>query len=187
MMAASLPEVVRTEDGKIDGAKSYIYITDQHVQFDTYQHPDGGDNCQVANYVNRKFSFSSLVSSGYLPFIYKEWLGEDPIDVPEYKYSHSGDSIELSKIFNTKVSSNYHIYDAYFSVYDAVGNEVLKVATHNGSASEYEIKFQKIGELSYIWGSLEDLEKGGEYTVKVYAQSGTGARPDLWEGKLIVD
>ena len=187
MMIVSEPTVVRNEDGTINGVQSYVYITDQHVRFENYTHPNGGDQCQAARYVNKKCSFDSLFEDGYIPFIYKEWLGEDPIEVPEYKYSHSGDSITLSKIFETRISSNYHLYDAYFSVYDAVGNEVLKVATHNKSASTYEIKFMKAGEVSYIWGSLEDLEKGGEYTVKVYAQSGTGARPDLWEGKLIVD
>ena len=187
MMIVSEPVVVRTADGRIDPAQSYVYITDQHVQFSTYQHPDGGDTCQAANYINKKTSFSGLLSGGYLPFTYKEWLGEDPIEVPETKYSHTGDSVALSKVFNTKVTSNYHIYDIYIEIYDAAGNEVAKVATHNNGASNYEIKFQRTGEQAYVWGDLDKLDASKSYTAKVYAQLGTGERPTLWEGKLIVD
>ena len=59
------------------------------------------------------------------------------------------------------------------------------MATHSNGASEYKIQFQKAGVLSVIWGDLESLAPAEyEYTVKVYAQLGTGARPTLWEGKL---
>ena len=148
---------------------------------------EGGDTCQAANYINKKTTFGSLFSGAYLPFTYKEWLGEDPIEVPEVKYSHTGDSIELSKVFNSKVTCNYHIYDIYIEIYDAAGNEVAKVATHNNGASEYELKFMRTGEQAYVWGDLDKLDASKSYTAKVYCQLGTGERPTLWEGKLIVD
>ena len=95
--------------------------------------------------------------------------GEDPIEVPEYTCKISGDSITLKQLFATKISSNYHIYDIYFSVYNADGVEVAKVATHTAGASEYELKFQKTGETSMIWGNLDKLDPANyEYTVKVY-------------------
>ena len=186
MMLVETPVVVADGD-KIDGNASYCIITDQHVKFETYQHPDGGDNCQAANYINRKMTFKQLFDSGYLPFTYMEWLKTDPIEMPEVKYSHSGDSITLNKLFNTKVTCNYHIYDIYAEIYDAAGNQVIKTMTHNAGASEYTLKFLKTGIGCYTWGDLESLKAGGEYTVKVYAQLGTGERPDLWEGKLIVE
>ena len=186
MMLVSEPVVVRAADGKIDGAQSYVYITDQHVQFSTYQH-EGGDTCQAANYINKKMTFQSLISSGYLPFTYKEWLGEDPIEAPEYKFDYTGDSIELSKLYNVKITSNYHIYDIYAEIYDAAGNEVVKIGTHNSGASEYELKLMKVGMQAVCWGDVEKLDASKDYTVKVYLQSGTGERPTLWEGKLIVD
>jgi hypothetical protein len=38
-----------------------------------------------------------------------------------------------------------------------------------------------------IWGDLEKLDPANyDYTVKIYAQLGTGERPTLWEGKLAV-
>jgi len=187
MMLIAEPEVVKNDDGTINGNLSNLYITDQHVQFVSYTHPDGGDQCQLARYVNRKFTFAEMRNSGYLPFTYKEWLGEDPIEVPETTVSVEGDSITLGKLFETKVKSNYHIYDIYVEIYDAVGNEIVKVATHNRGASNYEIKFMRAGEQAYVWGNLDSLAAGKEYTAKIYAQLGTGERPDLWEGKLIVE
>ena len=189
MMVVSEPVVVYKEDGKIDGNQSYLYITDQHVQFNTYQH-EGGDTAQIANYVNRKFTFAALSAekAGYIPFTYKEWLGEDDIDTPEYKISHTGDTISLSQLYKTKVTSNYHIYDIYCSVYNADGVEVFKTATHNDGAYVLEQKFAKTGLTCATWGDAADLDPANyEYTVKIYMQSGTGDRPTLWEGKLAVD
>ncbi|MBR2310782.1 MAG: hypothetical protein IKA47_09670 [Oscillospiraceae bacterium] len=188
MMIVSEPVVVRSADGTIDGTQSYVYRTDQHVQFENYTHPDGGDQCLAARFINKKTSFYSLKDSGYLPFTFKEWLGEDPIEAPEYKFEHQGDSITLEQLYTEKITSNYHIYDIYAEVYDAVGNEVLKIATHNDYASTYKMNFLRPGDVHAVyWGSVEDLEAGGDYTVKIYMQSGTGERPDLWEGKLIVE
>lgn len=187
MMIVSEPTVVRNEDGTINGTQSYLYITDQHVQFVSYTHPDGGDQCMHARYVNRKFTFAELSSakSGYIPFTYKEWLGEDPIEVPEYTCSHSGDTITKDQIYATKISSNYHLYDIYCSIYNADGVEVFKTATDSDYASEYELKFGKVGAAVMNWGDLDDVDPSKyEYTVKIYCQSGTGERPTLWEGKL---
>ena len=187
MMIVSEPVVVRNGDGTINGAQSYLYITDQHVQFVPYTHPDGGDQCMHARYVNRKMTFAELSStkSGYIPFTYKEWLGEDPIEVPEYTCSHSGETITIDQLYKTKITSNYHLYDIYCSIYNADGVEVFKTATDSDYASEYELKFGRVGAAVMTWGDLEKLDPAKyEYTVKIYCQSGTGDRPTLWEGKL---
>jgi hypothetical protein len=188
MMVVSDPVVVRNANGAIDGNASYLYITDQHVQFVPYQHENGGDNCQVARYIERKFTFADLSKAGYIPFTYKEWLGTDPIEMPEYKCTHTGETISLEQIFKTKISSNYHLYDIYVSIYNADGIEVFKTARHSDYASEYELKFLKTGLGVATWGDLDSLDpEKYEYTVKIYAQSGTGERPVLWEGKLAAE
>ena len=188
MMIVSEPVVVRDPvTNEIDGAKSYLYITDQHVQFENYTHPDGGDQCLHARYVNKKYTFAALSAekSGYIPFTFKEWLGEDPIEVPEYTCSHSGETITKEQIFKTKITSNYHLYDIYVSIYNKDGVEVYKTATHSDYASNYEMKFSSAGINCHMWGDLEKLDPANyEYTVKIYVQSGTGDRPVLWEGKL---
>ena len=187
IMIAGEPNVVRNADGTIDPNKSTVMVVDQAVKFVPYQHPDGGDMCQIAQNAAHESKFVSLFGGGYIPFTYKEWLGEDPIEVPETKFNYTGDSIELSKLFNTKVTSNYHLYDIYVSIYDTAGNEVAKVAVHNKGASNYELKFMRAGEQVSVWGNLDKLDPAKSYTAKVYAQLGTGERPTLWEGKLIAD
>ena len=188
MMLAQEPVIVRNADGTIDGNASYCIITDQHVQFENYSHPDGGDQCLAARYINKKNTFLSLFNSGYLPFTYLEWLGEDPIETPEYKFDHEGDSITLSQLYSKKITSNYHIYDIYACIYDAAGNEIVKIGTHNDGASEYTLRFMREGSMqAVVWGDITSLKAGGNYTVKISMQSGTGERPDLWEGKLIVE
>ena len=192
MMIVSEPVVVYKEGSttEIDGNKSYLYITDQHVQFVNYTHPDDGDKCLHARYVNRKMTFAELsaTKAGYIPFTYKEWLGTDPIEVPEYTISHTGDTISMSQVYKTKITSNYHLYDIYVSIYNKDGVEVFKTATHSDYASEYELKFMKQGLNVATWGKSDTLDPANyEYTVKIYVQSGTGDRPTLWEGKLVAD
>ena len=187
MMIVSDPVIVRRPDGTIDGKQSYVYRTDQHVQFEEYTHPDGGDQCMAARFVNVKSTFFGLWNSGYIPFTFQEWTGEDPIEIPEYKFHHEGDSIKLEEIYGKKITSNYHIYDIYATVYDAAGNEVLKIGTHSDYASEYELAFMREGTQAVIWGNIHSLRVGGKYTVTISMQSGTGERPVLWEGKLIVE
>ncbi|MBQ8797274.1 MAG: hypothetical protein IJZ56_03670 [Oscillospiraceae bacterium] len=185
MMVVSEPTVVHDTAGKIDSVRSYVYIADQHVEFSTYQHPNGGDVCQAANYINNKYTFQKLVESGYLPFTYKEWLGEDPIEVPDTAFSHTGDAITLNQLYNAKITSNYHIYDIYAEIYDAAGNEVVKIGTHNDGASQYTLQFAKVGIQAVCWGDPNELDLSKEHTVKVYCQLGTGERPVLWMGKLV--
>ena len=188
MMIVGEPVIVRNEKGEIDGNQSYLIRTDQHVQFEPYVHPDGGDQCQAARFINKKSTFAGLRNSGYLPFTYNEWLGEDPIEVPEYKIDHEGESMTFDELYLKKISSNYHIYDIYAEIYDAAGNEILKIATHNDYASEYEMSFlRKTNTRAVYWGEVASLKTGGNYTMKIYLQSGTGERPTLWEGKLIVE
>ena len=187
MMIVSEPVIVRRADGTIDGQQSYVYRTDQHVQFEEYVHPDGGDQCMAARFVNVKSTFIGLRNSGYIPFTFQEWTGENPIEIPVYTFHHQGDSIKLEEIYGKKITSNYHIYDIYATVYDAAGNEVLKIGTHSDYASEYELAFMREGTQAVIWGNIHSMRVGGDYTVKISMQSGTGERPTLWEGKLIVE
>ena len=208
MMVVSKPVVVLDDKGEIDGNKSYLYITDQHVKFVPYQH-EGGDQCMIANYVNRKFPFKDLFEASYLPFTFKEWTGADPIEQTECgmtvgsttyakgkitedenrKFENTAEapaSISVEDLFKVKVTSNYFILDLYASVYNADGVEVYKLASRPiKDAGITEFKFFKAGDNFEEWGNLDKLDLANyEYTVKVYMQLGTGERPTLWEGKL---
>lgn len=185
VMIASKAVVVRTEDGKIDGLQSFVTVIDQTPTWLKKNDSNGNSYDYQAN-VDAKWTFEALYEDHYLPFTFKEWTGEDAIEMPTIQCSHTGETISLDQIFNTKISSNYHLYDIYCSIYNADGVEVVKIATHNDYASNYEIAFASTGITSVIWGDPEALDPANyEYTVKIYAQQATGQRPTLWEGKLV--
>lgn len=212
MMVVKEPVVVYKEGSttEIDGAASYLYITDQHVQFNPYQHPNGGDLAQIANYVDRKFTFQQLLESSYLPFTFAEWTGADKIEQTEcsmtvgntvyakgvveenaertFKNNASDvpTSISTEQLFKLKVTSNYFIMDLYAEVYNADGVQVYKLANRPLHAGVTEFQFAKAGNTKEEWGSLDKLDlENYNYTIKIYAQLGTGERPVLWEGQLV--
>ena len=214
MMAISEAHVEYLDEAKtkIDGNKSYVYITDQHVQFSNYTHPDGGDQCLASNYINRKFTFQQLLSSSYLPFTFPEWTGDDKIEQTECgmnvgstvyakgvveedenrTFKNTAENvpatITASQLFKAKITSNYYIMDLYFQVYNADGVEVYKLASRPiKDAGVKEFQFFKAGDSKEEWGSLDVLDPTKEYTVKISAQLGTGERPVVWEGKLAWD
>jgi hypothetical protein len=211
MMVVSKPVVVYKESDptKIDGSQSYLYITDQHVQFNPYQHPDGGDLAQIANYVNRKFTFQQLLDASYLPFTFAEWTGADPIEQTECGMTVGSTTyakgtiaedenrtfqntaadvpttLSVDQLFKVKVTSNYFIMDLYAEVYNADGVQVYKLANRPLHAGNLDFQFAKAGNTKEEWGSLENLDLANyDYTVKIYMQLATGERPVLWEGKL---
>ena len=187
VMIATDAVVERDANGKIDPHNSYVTVIDQTPTWASGTNADGQKYEYQAN-VDAKWSFQKLFQGNYLPFTYAEWLGTDPIEETEVEFSFEGESINEKQLFAAAVISNYHIYDAYAIVRDKKGNEIVKLATHNSGASEYDVKFSKVPtETNEIWGSWDDLESGKEYNLEIVAQLGTGERPTLWEGKLVAE
>jgi hypothetical protein len=184
VMIAKDAHVERTPEGKIDPSKSYVYIIDQAKAWVPYQH-QGGDTVQVPENVDAKWTFTKLLSSVYLPFTYLEWLGEDPIEETEVTYSHTGETITIDQLFSSKVTTNYYLFDIYAQIFSSNGSEVCKIAVRSEAANTRELAFKENVFALDVWGSYEDLDPNETYTVKVYAQLGTGERPALWEGKLV--
>ena len=183
VMVATDAVVVRNPDGTINPSQSYITIIDQAKKFVPGQHPNG-DQYQYPENVDAKWDFTKLLNSKYLPFTFKEWTGEDPIEDTEVEFSHTGDTITLDQLFASKITTNYYLFDIYAQIFTANGSEICKIAVRSEAANTRELAFKKGAFAMEIWGSYEDLDPKKEYTVKVYAQLGTGERPTLWEGKL---
>ena len=187
VMCSSEPTVVYNDDGTIDGENSYITIIDQGMGW-----KDGtsqaGDAYQYKTGVDVKKTFFKLESGGFLPFTFKEFTGDDPIEKTEVSFSHQGDTITREQLFATKVTSNYSISDIYALVYDGKGNEVYKHAVRCIEANTEELAFTETAAADAVfdnvevWGTL----KPGTYTVKIVVQLGTGERPTVYEGTLTV-
>ena len=206
VMIASDAVVVRNEDGTINGAQSYVTVIDQTPGWAEGQN-EAGDRYQYERNVDAKWDFKTLFER-YVPFTYKEWTGEDPIEITEITMSVGSNSIKgtveetnrtfkaegtvpeslsAADLYKTTIEANYGLSDIYCSVYDAAGNEVFKTVTRAGQAGRFELKFSKTPGNSYTWGSLDELPKDGTYTAKIYVQIGTGERPTVWEGAFTLN
>ncbi|MBR2310907.1 MAG: hypothetical protein IKA47_10325 [Oscillospiraceae bacterium] len=185
IMCTIAPHVEYLEDGTIDGENSYIHLTDQGAKWTEGVTADGL-KYQYESSVDNKRTFAKLYSACFIPYTFADLTGEEPIEETEVSFSYSGDTITEDQLFTAKVTSNYFISDIYVYVYDRAGNEVYK---HNARAyvpSTKELEVHRLIDKSFTWGDWEDLKAGGDYTVKVEVMLGTGERPTLWEGKLIV-
>lgn len=183
VMIASDAVVVRDANGKIDPEQSYVTVIDQGQSWANATN-EGGDQYQYQNRVDGKLTFTKLRTGNYIPFTFAEWTGTDPIEDTVTAFSHSGDTISFTQLFNSTVSSNYGLSDIYAYIYDSDGNEVCKIANHVPEAGYKELRFYKQGGTVYIWGNPDELNPADGYTVSIVAQLGTGERPTLWEGKL---
>ena len=185
VMIASDAHVEYVDEAKtlIDPSKSYVTVIDQAKAFVPYQHKDG-DQILVPENVDAKWTFTKLLKSVYLPFTFAEWTGADPIEETKVEYSHSGDTITIAQLFSSKVTTNYYLFDIYAQIFSSNGSEVCKIAVRSEAANTRELAFKEDVFALEVWGSYKDLDPEETYTVKVYAQLGTGERPTLWEGKL---
>ena len=177
--------VERTASGAIDPSKSYVTVLDQTTQWVTGTNEFGESYTYEAN-VDAKWTFMSLYEGNYVPFTYKEFLGEDPVEETEISFSHTGDTINKYELYRSYVSCNYSLVDAYAIVRDSKGNEVLKVASRAHQAGMKDLRFvtQESEKTLFEWGAWESLSKKEKYTLEIIAQVGTGERPSLWKGKL---
>ena len=183
VMVATDAVVVRDPaTNKIIPNQSYITVLDQTATWTTGTNEAGDTFTYEAN-VDAKWSFDKLYNGSYLPFTFKEWTGEDPIEETEVSISHQGETITMDQLYSLTVTSNYYIMDLYAQIFDAQGNEVFKLASRPiRKCSVKEFRFFRAGAGVDSWGDAESLKPG--YTVKIYMQLGTGERPTLWEGKL---
>ena len=185
VMIASDAVVVRDAAGKIDPAQSYVTVLDQTTMWKTGTNEFGEEYTYEAH-VDSKWTFNTLYKGSYLPYTYKEFIGQDPVEDTQISFSHKGDTITADELFQSYVKCNYGLVDVFALVHDAHGSEVLKVSSCAHKAGMMTLKFvsQKSEKTLFQWGAWTDLSDDKEYTVTIVAQVGTGERLTVWEGKL---
>lgn len=183
MMCSVDPVVVYNDDGTINGDDSYLCVTEQGGVWDPGVSPNG-IAYEYEYSLDKKFTFTKLYTSCYIPFTFGELIGTDPIEETVTTFSHTEQTITEKQLFSAKVTSNYNISDIYVYVYDDAGTEVFKHAVRARVPSTREMKIHKQVGHVYTWGSWDDLDPKGDYTVKVEVQLGTGERPVVYTGTL---
>ncbi len=179
MMCSGKPCVVYNADGTINGAESYLLITDQHQGWVEKENTSGTDY-QHKNYINKKYSFQALLKSNYVPFTYGEFLGTDPVEETVCTFGHEGSEITVSQLKEAVATANYGMSDLYVYVKDADGKVLFYKAKRAEIAGLMEMKLSDV-----IYAATFDKYADGNHTVEVVCQLGTGERPTIYTGTLV--
>ena len=196
--------VVYNGDGTINGEESYLTIIDQAQTWQTETNASG-DTYKRKSSIGLKKTFVDLFEAGYVPFTFKEFLGEDPIEVTEVSLQNSkgatlvsgtvseaDQSFEMTKntttltwsgLMGSSVVSNYGIVDVYVIFYDVAGNEIYRHAVRTGTAGNKKLSMAQSGASVTVWETKE-LQSGKTYRASIEVQLATGERPTIWNGKL---
>ncbi len=109
MMATSVPVIVRTENGKIDGEQSYVLIQDQRFNGKPIYDPVTGKAYTGQGRIDYPFTFQNLYEQGYLPMTVAEFQGTKPYEYPEVKLNKEKTFSEPSDLNGVMLKSNYPI------------------------------------------------------------------------------
>ena len=144
---------------------------------------EAGDLAQMKSNLNKKMTFLKLYEGAYVPFTFAEFLGTDPVEETECKFSPAGSTITVKELFAGTVTANYGISDIYAIIKDASGKEVYRHAVRVKNGNTYELDMVRNSDNVDKWGTLD--VSTGEFTVEVVAQLSTGERPTVYTGKIV--
>ncbi|MBR7165357.1 MAG: hypothetical protein IKD18_03665 [Clostridia bacterium] len=180
---ASVPNVVRNEDGTINGAKSTSTWSDQGMyRNQNYQMRKQSDGTEysIQGGVNVTITFDELYSGGYLPHTFKEFLGTDPVEDAQVSLDVDlGDTLSAAQITTSTLTANYAISDVYFNIYDSEGNFKIKNAFRAANHFTYKVEMAKAFPSGFV-----NIFGDGTYTLEICVQLSNGAKPVLAKGIL---
>jgi len=189
-MAAADAHVEYDANGNIDGANSYILVTDQaskwleniNDQGDWYLYEDG---------VCAKKTFEYLFTHSYVTFTFAEFQEGDILEETEVSFSHTGSTITKSQLFASTVSANYGIADVYVIVTDDAGKEVYRHIIRAEKPSIFDVSFSETTFEPVKGQSVSKVDtlgtlNPGTYHIEIEVQLGTGERPTVYTGTLKV-
>lgn len=173
--------VVRNEDGTINPQESYAITLeqesgDERTQTDTYIDEVTGEKIVRLQGTDRKYTFASLYSKGYLPVTCKELI--DPSPLEPVQVTDSIANPDITNIFKGKISSKHRISYVTVKIADEKGNTVQECTTFAISKEMHTfdmIRFISDVEKLVQRGSI-DLEalESGTYTVTHTARLANG-------------
>ena len=204
VMAYADAVVVRKANGTIDGDKSYVYLIDQAQVWKTMEN-DAGDTFTYKSGINEKYTFTKLYNTNYIPFTFKEFLGQSQIQdttvaltdaagnayidgtIREsdraYETALTTDTLALEQFFNGYVKSNYGVVDVYLTLYNKAGEEFYRHAVRAGYGGNKNLELAQTGEMVTIW-QLANIFKNRSYSGKIEVQLGTGERVVIFDGTV---
>lgn len=185
-MISSAAHVERDANGNIDGEKSYVLCIEQASKPKDYTCPDG-TVAQIMSCVDKKYSFSSLFKSGYIPFTFAEFLGTDPVEPAEVTLDIDQSFATCEMLQKATVSSNYSISHVTVRAVDEKG-EVLyryvKKFIPSDTGGNAIICTNLSMEKAIIPATLNRFANQDNVSIQVLCRVSNGEEPVIWEGKL---
>ena len=135
MMCSAKPEVVRDEAGNINPAMSYLLVCEQDavgtLTDEKMEMQENGKVLCTLGTIDKKYTFQKLLSSEYIPFTLKEFIGQDPVEPGEVWLSMSEqdrntapEGLTMAELAKLKMYTNYALCSMEVQVKDASGNVV---------------------------------------------------------------
>ena len=171
--------VERSEKGEIDGEKSYIlYMAQTDTPCDTCVLQEDGTPVSVQGGIDVKADFKTLFEKSYLPFTFKEFLGEAKWAKPVVRTNGI-----LCPVFDTEklkeivLTANYPISDAFIEVRTREGELLYKDVYRCMDHTTYTLALKDILK-------LDDLKPfvTGENTLEVKFRLLNGVLKGSWSG-----
>lgn len=161
MMIIESPTVVRYSDGRINPYSSYLVIQDQWSDGETVV--VDGEVIKYTGRLNKKFTFSELYKSTYIPLTVAEFIGTKAYDKASVSVSDPTCN-SLRKLPELSVESNYPLAVINIISVDSKGEKtVLARKLFNGGDTEgvprkFDLSEMDTGKLSPKFGSTVKLE-----------------------------
>lgn len=179
IMCASLPVVVKNDDGTINGEESYFTYIHQASSWTDQKQSDGSPfRAQTVPY--SKKTFAETYKESYLPFTFAEFTGASPVEKSEIAFSHTEDTITVEEMKQSTVSSNYAVSHAVVTVTDEDGKALMSKTAFCTKVNQKEFS---LGSCLYP-AELTTLAKEG-HTLTVTCRLGNGETPTVYKGTLV--
>ena len=88
-------------------------------------HPDG-THYTAMGFVDMKYSFKNLFDTYYIPFTFKEFIGEKEVEEGKVEVSCQRHTVFGDHLENATLSSNFPISDVFTEITDANNNVVFR-------------------------------------------------------------
>lgn len=161
MMVIEKPTVVYYENGKINPKSSYVIIQDQWSSGETVV--VDGEVIKYTGRLNKKFTFSELYKSTYIPLTVAEFIGTKAYDKASVSVNNPNCN-SLRELPKLSVESNYPLAVINIISVDSKGNQtVLARKMFNGGDMQgvprkFNLSEMDITKLSPKFGSTVKLE-----------------------------
>ncbi len=180
IMNSSIPNVVKNDDGTINGRRSTITFLDQALWFTSYPQENGITKKTFGN-VDETYTFEKLYNLGALPFTIPELVGTEPIEKGEASVTYQEESVTVDMLTKMDVKTNYPISYNQIVIKDKKGKELYKNWTYSANFNIYTLRAVTSAALD-----LDELKAlaGNGNTVEISTRISTGEVITVYSGKL---